>query len=239
MAGRLLTLRSVNEPPAFLDGLDEAERTGLLQIGRPRRWSPGESIVRAADPVGTAIILLRGVAKVHAASPHGQEVILGLAGAGDLLGEIGAIREARRSASVTALGAVEGSVLDVEDLREFLVGQPRVLLALLDLALARLRNADRQRLAAATSDTLPRVAGRLVELVERFGGPEPSPDGSLILELPLTQEELAAWSGCSRESTARALRTLRDLNLIETRRRHLTVHDLPALRRQARDASPT
>jgi CRP/FNR family cyclic AMP-dependent transcriptional regulator len=113
-----------------------------------------------------------------------------------------------------------------------------VLLALLDLALARLRNDDRQRLAAATSDTLPRVAGRLLELVQRFADPEAPRDGSLALELPLTQEELAAWSGCSRESAARALRTLRDLRLIETRRRHLTVHDLSALRRYAHDVAP-
>jgi CRP-like cAMP-binding protein len=72
------------------------------------------------------------------------------------------------------------------------------------------------------------VAGRLVELAERFGVQRS--DSALEVALPITQEELASWSASSRESTARALRTLRGLGLIETNRRRLTVLDLDGLR---------
>jgi CRP-like cAMP-binding protein len=83
----------------------------------------------------------------------------------------------------------------------------------------------------AMSESLARVAGRLVELAERFGVPR---EGDAIdVTLPITQEELASWSASSRESTGRALRTLRDLRLIETGRRRLTVLDLDGLRSHA------
>ncbi|MCU1430746.1 MAG: cyclic nucleotide-binding protein, partial [Actinomycetia bacterium] len=69
---------------------------------------------------------------------------------------------------------------------------------------------------------------RLEELVADHG--EATDDGVRIA-LPLTQEELAGWVGASRESVARALRTLRDRGVISTGRRRVVVHDGAALAR--------
>jgi CRP/FNR family cyclic AMP-dependent transcriptional regulator len=217
--------------PTFLDTLSLTEREALLEAGRAKQWGQGERIIRAGDPAQTAIVLRSGVVKVHLSSKQGDEVIFGLCGPGDLLGEISAVRSAVRSADVTALEPVDSVVIGVDRLRGFLADHPEVTLALLDLALARLRAADGRRVESATEESLPRVTGRLIELAERFGTPEA--DGSIELRLPVTQEELASWSGSSRESTARALRTLRQLKLIETSRRRLTVIDLQALRAHA------
>ena len=85
-----------------------------------------------------------------------------------------------------------------------------------------MREADRRRLEFSTLDTLARVATRLLELTERFGEPVA---GGICVELPLVQEDLARWCGASRESTVKALRTLRDLGVVTTARRTVTVHD--------------
>ena len=100
------------------------------------------------------------------------------------------------------------------------------------MVIERLRDADRQQVDFAAYQTLGRVARRLVELVERFG--EESDDGSVRITLPITQEELAGWAGASREATAKALHELRDLGLIETARRDITVRDLAGLERLVR-----
>jgi CRP-like cAMP-binding protein len=214
--------------PTFLQSLLETEREALLATGRTRRWEPNEMLVRRGDRSDSAILLLTGLVKIHT-SVEGAEVLLGLSGPGDLLGEAtAAFREAVRSASATALGPVDGVVIAVPRLRAFLTDHPRATLALLDLALARLYVADARRMEFATSESLARVAGRLVELAERFGVRRP--DGSIDVALPITQEELASWSASSRESTARALRTLRGLSLIETSRRGMTVLDFEGLR---------
>jgi CRP-like cAMP-binding protein len=50
---------------------------------------------------------------------------------------------------------------------------------------------------------------------------------------PLSQEELAAWTGASREAVSKALQLLRSLRIVETGRRHVSVLDLDALRQRA------
>lgn len=219
---------SLAPAPTFLHSLLEPERAALLATGHAGRWQPAELLVRRGDRADSAIVLLAGLVKIHT-SVDGAEVLLGLSGPGDLLGEAtAAFPDAVRSATVTALEPVEGVVVPVASLRAFLGNHPRATLALLDLALTRLYIADARRMEFATSESLARVAGRLVELAERFGVRRP--DGSIDVTLPITQEELASWSASSRESTARALRTLRGLRLIETYRRGMTVLDLDGLR---------
>ena len=215
----------------FLETLPDADRDVLLALGRARSWERGELLVRNGDRADSAIVVRGGLVKIHMNGPEGHEVVLGISGPGDLLGEITAVRDAIRSASGTALESVEGVVISVPALRAFLAEHPRATIALLDLALARLRVADARRLEYANSESLARVAGRLVELAERFGSLDG--DGSIEVGLPINQEELAAWSATSLESTARALRTLRRLGVIETSRLRLRVRDLERLRSHA------
>ena len=75
------------------------------------------------------------------------------------------------------------------------------------------------------------MAARLVELAERFGEPT---NGGVRVGLPLSQDELAGWTGASREAVSKALRSLRDRGLIETGRRRVVIYDLEGLRKRAR-----
>ncbi len=214
-----------------MESLLASDREALVKAGRRRTWARGDVLIRDGDRADSAVVLLAGLAKIHKCTAEGADVVLGLSGPGDLLGEISAVREAVRSATVTALEPVEALVLSVPDLRFFLSQHPRAALALLDLALARLYLADARRLEFARSESLPRVTSRILELAERFGRRLDS--ARIELAMPFSQEELASWSASSRESTARALRTLRQLGLIETHRLALTVLDLERLRRHA------
>ncbi|HXV53707.1 MAG TPA: helix-turn-helix domain-containing protein, partial [Solirubrobacterales bacterium] len=65
---------------------------------------------------------------------------------------------------------------------------------------------------------------------ERYG--EPTEDG-VVITLPISQEELAGWTGSSRESVAQALSSLRGLGAIRTERRKIIVRDAEALGRQS------
>lgn len=214
-----------------MDALQESDRSALVAAGHRRRWEAGEAIIRAGDPADSTIVLLEGLVKIHRSAADGADVVLNLSGPGDLLGEVSAVAARSRSANVTALQAVVAIVLAASQLRAFLAAHPRAALALLDLALSRLHTADMRRIEFATSESLGRVASRLIELAGRFGTERN--DGAIDVGLPITQDELASWSASSRESTARALRTLRELGLIETQRLHLVVLDLDRLSRHA------
>jgi CRP-like cAMP-binding protein len=94
----------------------------------------------------------------------------------------------------------------------------------------RLRDADRKRAEFAAQDSMGRVAARIVELAERFGAPA---EAGVRIDLPISQEELAGWTGCSREAVSKALQAMRRVGWIETQRRSITALDLDALRRRA------
>ena len=218
-------------PRSFMATLPGPDHDALLAIGHRRTYTRGDPLIRAGEKADSAIVVLTGQVKIHKHASDGAEVVLGLSGPGDLLGELSVLPGSTRSASATALGDVAGQVIGVPDLRAFLGRHPQATLALLDLTLTRLHVADRRRVEFATSESLARVASRLTELAERFGAT--GPDGTVQVGMPINQEELASWSASSKESTARALRTLRELGLIETHRMRFTVRDLDRLRAHA------
>jgi CRP-like cAMP-binding protein len=99
-------------------------------------------------------------------------------------------------------------------------------LALFEAIGWRFRNANRTQVQFGASDTVGRIAARLVELCERHGYTTSS---GIEIRLPLTQADLGAWTGASRASVAAALSTMRKLNWIETERKLVRVLDLKSL----------
>jgi CRP/FNR family cyclic AMP-dependent transcriptional regulator len=216
---------------SFVSSLLDGDREALLSLGHDREWQRGDVLFHAGDRADSAIVVLAGLVKVHKVAPDGADVVLALLGPGDLLGEISAVRDAGRSASATALDSVRAVAIAVPELRAFLTKHHRSTLALLEMTLSRLYVADTRRLEFATAGSLARVSSRLVELAERFG--QRRGEGVIEVAVPISQEDLAAWSAASRESTARALRTLRELGVVRTHRLRITVVDLDGLRSHA------
>jgi CRP-like cAMP-binding protein len=71
------------------------------------------------------------------------------------------------------------------------------------------------------------LAARLVELAERYGD---TTEAGIVVRVPMSQAELAAWTGASRAGFSKALQSLRDLGWVELARGRLLVRDLAALR---------
>jgi CRP-like cAMP-binding protein len=94
----------------------------------------------------------------------------------------------------------------------------------------RFRDANLKRIQFGASDTLGRVAARLIELAERYGEPVA---GGVRIDLPISQEELGSWTASSRAGVAKALQTMRELGWISTHRRSITLRDLDALRERS------
>jgi CRP-like cAMP-binding protein len=213
----------------FLSELESGERQELETLGTVRRYRRGDVLFHQGDDAGAVLVLLAGHVKAVIVT-EGREVILAFPGPGELLGELSAVDGQPRSGTVRALDEVEALVIPGSAFRAFLDHRPHIGLVLLRSVTARLREADRRRVDSAVNDVVIRVAGRLVELCDRFGTPEP--DG-VDTGLAITQDELAAWAGASRESVAKAMAVLRDLGWVQTHRRRILVLDLPALRHYA------
>jgi CRP/FNR family cyclic AMP-dependent transcriptional regulator len=212
----------------FLESLTPDERAALEAIGRRRAFARGVALFREGDDAGAVYVLLAGWVKITVSGPEGREVLLGLRGAGELIGELSVLGDEGRSATVTAADAVETIVVAGAAFRAWAERHPRIALVLLRLSNERLFAADRRAIDFASFDVLGRVARRLSELAETTGREVPE---GFEIEIPLTQEELASWTGASREAVSRALGTLRGLGWIAVERRRITVRDADALAR--------
>jgi CRP-like cAMP-binding protein len=220
---------SATTPVAVLDQLDAADRRELEQRGGRRRFKPGSTLMHEGGPGAEVILLLSGRVKASVTNADGREVVLGFQGPGELVGELAVIDDRARSSTVEALEEVEALAVSAPDFRA-LLDRPGFSKLLLRSLAERFRDADRRRIEFASAQTLGRVAARLIELADRHG--EPDRD-AIVITLPISQEELAGWTGASREAVAKALATLRNLGAIRTDRRRITILDPQALKRQS------
>jgi CRP-like cAMP-binding protein len=215
---------------ALLTLLDESERAALDRRARRTRFAAGTLLLRQGEPGDRVVVLLEGRAKISYVTREGRELVLRFCGPGELVGELAVIDGSPRLSSVVALEPVEALVLAAVDFRALFHSEPAIAWKLLGTLSRRFRDADLKRVEFGASDTVGRVAARLVELADRYG--EPTHEG-IRISLRLSQDELGAWTGASRAGVAAALRTLRDLDWIDTQRRRITVLDRDALAARA------
>jgi CRP/FNR family cyclic AMP-dependent transcriptional regulator len=222
-------------PPAaerdtFAVRLSATDRADLLKLGGIRKFARGEHLMHQGEPGDRVLILLRGHAKATIVDDRGHEMILRFVGPGDVLGELSFARAEPRSSNVIAIETAEARALAASEFREYLRRRPTAAFALIDVLSERFRDADRKRVQFGASDTVGRIAARLMELCERYGTRR---DDGIRIELPITQSDLGGWTASSRAGVAAAMRTMRELGWIRTERRGITVIDLEALSQRA------
>ncbi|MEU1788257.1 Crp/Fnr family transcriptional regulator [Streptomyces sparsogenes] len=216
---------------SFLGGLPEPVRTGLLRLGTRCRYAREEILLREGDRSNHVVLLRSGFVKVTARLDNGHEALLAIRVGGDVVGEMAAMDDAPRSATVTACGDIAASIVRESDLRRFLNLHPEAALALAGIVAQRLRWANRRRVEFGGYPVKVRLARVLAELAATYGLRVPR---GLVIGVDLTQPELAALTGSAEVTIHKALAELRKEGLITTGYRRTTVLDLDRLREVAR-----
>jgi CRP-like cAMP-binding protein len=220
----------------FLRQLEPEDSADLVAATRRRRFTRGERILRAGAAGDDVAVVLSGSVRLVAYGVDEREVTLALRGPGELLGEMAALAGQRRTATAVAVEEVEAGFMSAEEFRAFLHDHPDAALVLIRMLVRRLTEADRDRVDLATQDSVGRVAKRLLELSAGGHGTAGSGNDSGAaagVELAITQDELASWTGATRETVSRALRLMRQLGWVATANRTITVLDADALRRRS------
>jgi CRP/FNR family cyclic AMP-dependent transcriptional regulator len=218
----------------FLGQLGSRDAQALMQQVRRRTVRKSEPILRAGAAGDDVVVVLSGHVKLVAYSADKREVVLAIRGPGELIGDMAALAGQRRTASAVAVDDVEVGYLAAGEFKAFLATHPDVALVLIRMLVRRLTEADRDRVDLATQDSVGMVAKRLLELAADHG--TRVGEGTLI-EFALTQDEIASWTGATRETVSRALRLMRRLGWIATDHRSITVLDPDALRERCGEVS--
>lgn len=221
--------------------LDAETAQELLELGPCQEYRPGAVLIRAGAP-GTHVYLLRSVrrnrhacVKVTATSETGTEALLGIRASGEIVGEIGVLGHATRTATVTACSPLVAHAIPGDFFIDFLARRPQAGAAVSRMIADRLEWANRRRVDYAGHDVTIHIARVIAEILDLYG--YRTTDG-YELGVSLSQPELGNLVGASKEAVAKAVKRLRDAALIETRYRRVIVHNISDLRSFARLGNP-
>ena len=217
-------------PGTLLSRLDEPARRAFLRLGVARTAPAARVILQEGTEESHVILLSDGLTKVTVAMADGRQALLDVRISGDLVGEISALNGTPRSATVTTCRASTIRVIHRNDFRSFLRTHPDAAMEIAGIVADRLRMANRRRVDFASYPVKVRLARVVWEIATAYGYRER--DG-IVVDIQLTQSELATMCGAAEITLQKALRELRTSGVVDTGYRQVIVRDIGALRRCA------
>jgi CRP-like cAMP-binding protein len=217
--------------PLF-SGLGTESRLAIAHSLRTRRFRKGEVLFHEGDPGDSLFIVASGAVKVVVPSDEGDEAILATIRRGDFLGELALLDGAPRSASAIALEPTETLALPRVRFSALVASEPAIRDALLSSLAAELRRLTAHVAELHFLDLTGRLAARLARLAEEHGSRDA--DGSIRLDAPLTQSDVAAMIGATRQSVNKLLGEFVADGLLRMDHETIVIPDLDALLRASR-----
>jgi len=135
-------MKSPLDGVALFKELPEPGLQTLAERGRPKRFAAGEVIMRQGDTSDALHVITRGRVRVERAQASEPPLVLAELGVGEVVGEMGLLDLAPRSATVTALEDTETLELHATVMALVVMQHPQVATALLRTLSHRLRDAD-------------------------------------------------------------------------------------------------
>jgi CRP-like cAMP-binding protein len=214
----------------YWSSLLPADRMALADVGMHLSVPSGRTLLTQHDTSRDVLVILSGFTKVMVRTSVMRHVVLALRGPGDILGEIAYVSGGLRTATVTAITSVEALRVPRADFDRFLAGSAHASNLLRRTIVNRLRDADLDRVAAASMTLGQRLARLLLVQASRYG--TPTADGGLTVTL-LSQDDLAACVGGARRTVAREIAHWRARGIVSTTRMSVTIRQPAALARIA------
>jgi CRP/FNR family cyclic AMP-dependent transcriptional regulator len=200
----------------------------ISEVLHSKTFPAGTPLMSVEQPGEIVYFILSGTVKVHVEQEDSRDVIISILGPGESVGEMSALDQRGRSASVVTLEESALLWLDRVTFRRFLLQVPTLAYNLACVLSARLRLANEQIQALAAREAENRIARQLLAFAQRYG--QQLPNGDLHIPLRLTQSDIAALTGASREHTNKILVSYKARGYLSTDRRHyLTIHNPQAL----------
>ena len=214
---------------SIFKSLNDEEALDLVSVAKKRTFRSGEVIFHRDDPGQTLYIIKEGKVKICLISPDGQEISLVVFGKGECFGEFSLLDGLPRSADAVALEKVECYILQRADFHNVIMKKPRIAIQVMEVLCERLRKTDQQVEDLIVLDVYGRVAKKLLELAQTHGV---QTENGVLIDVRLTQQDLAAMVGASRESVNKVLGYFTDKEFITTDKHKITIHSVTDLKRR-------
>jgi CRP/FNR family cyclic AMP-dependent transcriptional regulator len=224
-----LACAAMARSPLF-HGMEEGELTRLAQTMAQRRFRRNEVIFHEGDPGDSLHIVVEGRVKITRESAEGDEAIVVILSPGDSFGELVLLDGAPRSATATAMEPTETLTMARATFVELVESGSPFRGRLLTGIARRIRRLTDQLAEVHFLDLAGRLALQLTRLAE-----ESAPGRSTDIELrkTLTQSDLAAMVGGTRQRVNQIIGDFAAEGLVSHDGGRIVIRDLERLRQRA------
>jgi len=215
----------------ILEGLSERVLADLGGRFGAARFGKGELIYSPFDRADAMYIVQSGRVRLYRSAHDGRQLTLAMLDPGMSFGQVAVLEHELQDAYAEALTDCSVRLLTADALERAMAEHPQLALNLMRALASRLRDAEDQVESLAFRPVPARLAGKLLELMDRYG--RVTPNGIRIDER-FTHLQLAEMIGTSRETLTKVLNELREEGLLDVRDRLIWILDPDGLERLGR-----
>lgn len=198
---------------ALFAGFSDSDLDEILAGGLIRALNARHVLFLEGDTGNAVFIVLEGRVKVSVHSGQRREVILNIAGPGELIGEIAVLDGGPRTAAAMTLEPVKLLYIGRDSIMPVLERNPVAMLKILRLLCTRLRTTNQMIEEIVFHSGASRLARAILRLAENHGLQEA--EGCRI-PLHLPHSALGAQAGLQRESVGRQLRAWENAGVLSS-----------------------
>jgi len=214
----MLSLRLQEMP--ILSSLSQHDWEKVKHLFIEKHFGKDDYIFFEGDPSSWLGVVLEGRVKVIKHSGAGKDVVLDLISPGEMLGEVAAFNGEPCPATAQAMEPTVVASIHQDDYLRLLRQYPALALRVIEEQGRRLRDAQDMIRSMAVERVERRIARILLKLAATTGS---SNENGIIIELPLTRQDIAEMAGTTVETAIRTMSRFRKKGLVQTKRGRVTI----------------
>lgn len=221
-------LERVADSPLFA-GVARGACQEAVDLGRERPIAPGDVLFREGEPAVTLYLVLEGRMKLTQLGVDGQEVVIRFVVPGGVVAALAVLDQGVYPVTATAVTATRALSWSHDVFATLMQRTPALAVNAMRLLSERLREMQQRFREVATERVAQRVARALVRLVRLVGR---KTDGGVLIDMPLSRQDLAEMTGTTLYTVSRILSEWESAGLVTSGRERITIrapHRLVAL----------
>lgn len=209
-----LRLKILGQVPFFRD-LTPSDHEWINSLFYEKDFGTDEVICFSGDPAEQLFIIADGSVRLLRHSLAGKEILLDLLTPGEFFGALSGLGNDVYPETAQAHTSCCILVIGREAFQQVLKRYPAVALNLIDIMTGRLRKANERVHQLSALSVESRIASILMMLAGKFGEKR---GAELLLQVPLSRENLAGMTGATTESASRVMSRFQKDGLIRSGR---------------------
>lgn len=218
-------LEILGQAPFFKD-LPEKDLRYINTLFKEIGVQPDEVVCFSGDPAERLFIVADGRIKLTRHTLSGRDVLLDILSTGEIFGSLSLLGD--QTYPDTAIAQTQSCILQIgaDDFHRILEKYPPVTLRVLETTSTRLHSAQERIRQLSALSVESRIAHILLLLSKKFGKVEKV---GMLIQVPLSREDLAAMAGTTPESASRVMSQFQKAGLINSGRQWVAVIDQAGL----------